>query len=149
MHVLNSGMYRRFLTSSHEPDPAAPGVLQKNKQATHPLLPLFVGPTALIAVPSCDTSVVKALIKICKQSNEKLILLGAKIEQQIMDLDGINRVKDLPSKHELQGQLAGVLTVLGGAGLVRTLESSPSMLYLTLQAREGDMKGPEVEEGGN
>ena len=63
-----------------------------------------------------------------------------------MNLDEINQFKTLPTKESLQGQLVGLLTMAGGAGLVRTLETPGKVLYLNLDQRKKDMEGPKQEE---
>ncbi|KAG7665104.1 uncharacterized protein J8A68_001413 [[Candida] subhashii] len=148
MHFVNSNMYKLYLQSSHEEDPAAKGNRQKNKHVKHPLAILFNGPTAVISIPKADPSIVKDLVKILKQAKEKLLLIGAKVETSVMDVAEVDQLKELPSKDQLQGQLAGLLTILGGAGLVQTLQSTPSMLYLTIHAREKDLGGGKKEEEG-
>ena len=87
-------------------------------------------------------------MKILKQAGEKLILIGARIETSIYNIDDLDKFKSLPNKEQMQSQLAGLLTVLGGAGLVRTLESNGTMLYLTLEQRRKD-QDPLSEEQEN
>ncbi|KAG4409803.1 hypothetical protein JTP64_000441 [Candida tropicalis] len=84
-------------------------------------------------------------MKVLKSANEKLLLLGAKVESEVMNLDQINEFKSLPTKETLQGQLVGLLSMAGGAGLVRTLSTPGSALYLNLEQRKKDMEGPTDE----
>ncbi|EGW35566.1 uncharacterized protein SPAPADRAFT_58794 [Spathaspora passalidarum NRRL Y-27907] len=145
MHIVKGSMYRLYLRSAHEVDPAAKGMTEKNRDVQHPLLPLFSGPTAIFSIPACEPSVIAALMKVINKHKEKLFLVGAKVETQAMSAAEVMNLKDLPNKKQLQEQLAGLLTVLGGAGLVRTLESPANMLYLTVQQRAKDLD-PDAEK---
>lgn len=139
MTYLRNTLYKVFLRSEHEPDPAQKGNTRKNKRAEHPLSPLLNGPTAVISVPHCDPRAVEKVMRLLKTTNEKLFLIGARVESAVYNVDDVLAFKELPSQQELQAQLAGLLTVLGGGGLVHTLESAGTHLYLTLQQREKDM----------
>lgn len=145
MTYLRNSIYNVYLRSSHEEDPALHKNTIKNKQVNHPLSPLLNGPTAVITIPQCDPTVVEKVMKVLKQAGEKLFLIGARIETSVYNIDQVNEFKDLPTKDQLQAQLAGLLTILGGAGLVRTLESNGTLLYLTLDQRRKDLD-PESEE---
>ena len=106
----------------------------------------YLLPTAIITIPKSDPQVVTSVMKVLKSANERLLLIGAKIENNVMNLDEINQFKTLPTKESLQGQLVGLLTMAGGAGLVRTLETPGKVLYLNLDQRKKDMEGPKQEE---
>ncbi|KAF6071475.1 hypothetical protein FOB64_001208 [Candida albicans] len=121
-------------------------LLNLNKDKVHDLDPLLAGPTAIITIPKSDPQVVTSVMKVLKSANERLLLIGAKIENNVMNLDEINQFKTLPTKESLQGQLVGLLTMAGGAGLVRTLETPGKVLYLNLDQRKKDMEGPKQEE---
>lgn len=138
MTFVRNKLYDVYLRSAHEEDPALHKNTLKNKNVKHPLSVLLNGPTAILTIPKCEPSVVLQLMKILKQAGEKLFLIGARIETSIYNIDEVNKFKDLPNKDQMQAQLAGLLTVLGGAGLVRTLESNGTMLYLTLEQRRKD-----------
>lgn len=143
--MLKNTLYQTYLKSSHEQDPASAGMTHRNKKVTHPLLPLFVGPTACISVPECEPFKVQQILKLLKNMNEKLIVVGAKVEKSFMNRLQIDEFKDLPNKQGLQGQLVGLLTMLGGVGLVRTLETPSHMVYLTMEQRAKDLD-PSKEE---
>ncbi|EEQ39922.1 hypothetical protein CLUG_04050 [Clavispora lusitaniae ATCC 42720] len=148
MTYIRNRLYDVYLRSSHEEDPALHKNTLKNKKVQHPLSVLLNGPTAVITIPKCEPSVVEQVMKILKQAGEKLILIGARIETSIYNIDDLDKFKSLPNKEQMQSQLAGLLTVLGGAGLVRTLESNGTMLYLTLEQRRKD-QDPSSEEQEN
>lgn len=143
---IRNRVYDVYLRSSHEADPALHKNTIKNKSVVHPLLPLLSGPTAIITIPTCDPTVVEKVLKVLKLQQEKLILIGARIESSVFDVDQVDHFKTLPTKDQLQAQLAGLLTILGGAGLVRTLESASSHLYLTLDQRRKDLDPEEKSE---
>ncbi|EGV63648.1 hypothetical protein PSN45_004359 [Yamadazyma tenuis] len=133
LNVIRNGIYKVYLRSEHEEDPADKETSIRNKDLIHPLDPLLNGPTAIVTIPSTDPPTVAQVLKIMKSVQEKLILVGAKVEKDTFDIDQVDKFKDLPTKDQLQGQLAGLLTVLSGAGLVQTLSSTQTTLYLSLQ----------------
>lgn len=145
MTYLRNSLYKVYLRSAHEEDPALHKNTIKNKKLDHPLAPLLNGPTAVITIPLCEPSVVEQVLKVLKQAGDKLFLVGARVETSVFNVDEVNRFKTLPNREQLQGQLAGLLTVLGGAGLVRTLESNGVLLYLTLDQRREDLD-PESDQ---
>lgn len=141
-HISNN-LYRVYLRNAAAEDPALvpPPKTELAVANTHPLHPLLKGPTAIITIPSTDPLIVKLVLKVLKAANEKLFLIGARVEALVYDVKAVDEFKELPTKEQLHGQLAGLLTVLGGAGLVRTLESAGTHLYLTLDTRKSDMEG--------
>ncbi|KAG5418472.1 hypothetical protein I9W82_004000 [Candida metapsilosis] len=143
--MLKNTLYQTYLKSSHEQDPASKGMTHKNRNRNHPLSPLFVGPTACISITDCEPFKVQQILKLLKSMNEKLIVVGAKVEKSFMNRLQIEEFKDLPNKQGLQGQLVGLLTMLGGVGLVRTLETPGHMVYLTMEQRAKDLD-PSKEE---
>lgn len=146
LNIIRNSIYGVYLRSEHENDPADAETSKRNRYTTHPFVPLLNGPTGIITIPKCDPTAVTQVLKTLKSAHEKLILIGAKIEQKVYDIDQVNQFKDLPSKEQLQGQLAGLLSILGGAGLVRTLEASSNVLYLTLEERRKDIDPSEKIE---
>ncbi|KAK6462691.1 hypothetical protein DFJ63DRAFT_336002 [Scheffersomyces coipomensis] len=150
-HYLRVGIYRVYLRNETDSDPAAKGVTSKYKDVDHPLSPLLNGPTAIISIPKGDPENVSKVLKLIKKHQDRLILIGAKVEKSVYDIDQVNVYKDLPDQLTLQSQLAGLLTILGGAGLVRTLETASTHLYLTLEERRKDIDPSEKkeEEEGN
>lgn len=143
---VRNSVYKVYLRSAHEEDPALHTNTLKNKQVEHPLAPLLNGPTAIITIKKCDPPTVEQVLKVLKSMNEKLFLIGARVESSIYDTEQIGQFKDLPLKEQLQGQLAGLLSLLGGAGLIRTLESAGTHLYLTLDQRRKDIDPEEKKE---
>lgn len=136
---LRNSLYRAYLRGSDHADPALKAAREQLMDVVHPLSPLLKGPTAVIAINETDPTVVKQVLKTLKSVNEKLFVIGARVETLVYDLAQVDLFKDLPTKPQLQGQLAGLLTILGGAGLVRTLELASTHLYLTLDTRKDDM----------
>lgn len=146
MTYLRNAIYKVYLRSAEEEDPALHKNTLKNKKVEHPLAPLLNGPSAIITIKECDPPLVEKVVKLLKSQNEKLFLLGARIEGNGYNVTDVDQFKQLPSKEQLQGQLAGVLTVLGGAGLVRTLESAGTHLYLTVEQRRKDLDPEEQKD---
>lgn len=139
MLYLRNNIYKVYLRSANEEDPAASKTSKKNRHVQHPLSILLNGPTAAIAIEKCDPTVVEKILKVLKPNSDKLMLMGARVETSLYNPEQVNAFKDLPSKEQLQAQLAGLLAYLGGAGLVRTLETNGTALYLTLDQRSKDM----------
>lgn len=136
---IRNRVYNVYLRSAQEQDPALHVNTLKNKGVEHPLAPLLNGPTAVITVPECNPAAVEQVLRVLKQAGERLILIGARVETSVFDVAQVEQFKTLPTKDQLQAQLAGLLTVLGGAGLVRTLESAGTALYLTMEQRRKDL----------
>lgn len=133
LNVIRNSIYKVYLRSENEIDPADAEISRKNKDVEHPAFPLFNGPTAIISIPTCNPAIVADVLRVLRSAQEKLILIGAKIDQKTFNIDDVNQFKDLPTKEQLQSQLTGLLTILSGAGLVKTLESGSNVLYLTLK----------------
>ncbi|PVH16474.1 uncharacterized protein CXQ87_004765 [Candidozyma duobushaemuli] len=146
MTYLRNALYRVYLRSAHEEDPALHKNTLKNKNVEHPLAPLLNGPSAVITIKDCDPPTVEKVVKLLKSQDEKLFLIGARIEGNVYNVADVDQFKQLPTKEQLQGQLAGVLTILGGAGLVRTLESAGTHMYLTLEQRRKDLDPEEKKD---
>lgn len=132
--VVRNNLMKAYLRAEHEAEPASVQAHEKTKSVTHPLSPLLSGPTAIVTIKENNPKIVNKIIKFTKSTNEKLFLVGARIEGDVFDVAAVNRFKDLPSLEELHAQLAGMLTVLSGAGLVQTLQSASQHLYLTLES---------------
>lgn len=139
--LVRNNLFKVYLRNSHR-DPCAP-VPRNEQNWNHPLLPLFKGPTAAITFPETDPSKVTKLLKILGKSQNELLIIGARIENKVCDLAELNKFKSLPSKPELQSQLTGLLHILSGAGLVKTLETNSQILYLTLKSHEENINSNE------
>lgn len=136
--ILRNNLFQVYLRTSRNPDPAAP-VKRSEQDWNHPLLPLFKGPTAAISFKETDPAKVKKVMKLLEKSQDKLFIIGAKVENDAYDLKKLQSFKDLPTKTQLQSELLGLLHILSGAGLVQTLEAGSNMLYLTLKSHEDNI----------
>lgn len=152
--LIRNSIYNVYLKLENAADPADHATSVANREVVHPILPLLNGPTAIITVPRCDPAAVTKVLKVLKAANEKLILIGAKIEQRVFGAADVERFKELPSKEDLRAHLLATLTVLGGSGLVQVLETPLKLLYLTgreLVKREGEERqgeGAKSEHAG-
>lgn len=146
LNIIKNSLYKVYLRNENEIDPAAKDVVEKNKQNIHPLSSLLDGPTGIIAFKKCDPTSVSNTLKVLKTFKEKAFVIGAKIENNTYDINQVDKFKDLPSKEALQSQLAGVLSILGGVGLVKTLESASNYLYLTMDSRRKDLDPNEKKD---
>lgn len=148
MSSVRNNLFQVYLRNAHLPDPCAK-TSKKQQNKSHPLLPLFKGPTVAISFPETDPAKVAKLLKLLEKSADKLFIVGAKVESEVYDMAQLNQFKSLPTKPELQSQLLGLLHILSGAGLVRTLESGSQALYLTLQSHHDNQSNPESSEKKN
>jgi large subunit ribosomal protein L10 len=68
---------------------------------------LFTGPTT-IAYSSDPVAAAKAMVEFSK-SNDKLVILGAGLGSNVLDVEGVKALATLPSLDELRGKLLGML----------------------------------------
>ncbi|HIJ64141.1 MAG TPA: 50S ribosomal protein L10 [Rhodospirillaceae bacterium] len=68
---------------------------------------LFTGPTA-IAYSQDPVAAAKVVVDFAK-SNEKLVVLGAALGSNVLDVEGVKALAALPSLNELRGRLLGML----------------------------------------
>ena len=138
------------------------------KKLAHGLAPLLTGPLVVVTFPVVSTEHLKAALSILSpnpptftapsrrlnpgyhdpsvQSGlQKLLLLGARVEGRVFDLDGTRWVGGIEGGLDgLRGQLVALLQGVG-AGIASTLESVGRSLYLTVEGRRGMLD----EEKGN
>jgi len=69
---------------------------------------LFTGPTA-IAFSSDPVAAAKVVANFAKD-NEKLIILGGAVGEQVYDADGVKTLANLPSLDESRARIIGLLT---------------------------------------
>lgn len=136
---IRNNIFKVCLRTLDREDPA---VYIKNKKELphHPLIPLLKGPTAVISFQDTDPQGVAKVFKLLKNAQDKLLVMGAKVDKEVYDFAKLDQFKTLPTKEVLQGQLAGLLQMLGGAGLVQVLEANKQHLYLTLKSHEDNIK---------
>ncbi|KAL3230127.1 Large ribosomal subunit protein uL10m [Nakaseomyces bracarensis] len=136
---IRNNILKVCLRTLELPDPCVK-IRDRKSLRKHPLLPLLKGPTATISFKETDPQQVAKLFKVLKNAQDKLFIMGAQIDKDIYDSNKLDQFKSLPSKPVLQGQLVGMLQMLGGAGLVQVLDANKQHLYLTLKAHEENMK---------
>ncbi|CAN6639436.1 large ribosomal subunit protein uL10m [Trichomonascus vanleenenianus] len=131
--VTRSNLVKVALRGIEHEDPASFEAQKSSKgRPEHPLSKLFYGPTAVISFPELTPKAVEDVVKIIDKTNERLILLGGQVDKSVLSRADIDHFKTLPSLEQVRAELAGVLSILGGAGLVQTLQASTNMLYLTM-----------------
>jgi len=69
--------------------------------------PLLKGPTAL-AWSSDPVAVAKAVVEFAR-NNEKLVVLGGSLGEQVLDAAGVKALSELPSLEQLRGRILGLL----------------------------------------
>ncbi|KAK9478656.1 hypothetical protein V1514DRAFT_330668 [Lipomyces japonicus] len=141
--VLRTNLFKVALRNREAEDPASWEAHRQFRSRRSPFVEFLHGPTAVIKFGDNDAQVLKQAVEIVEKSAGRLMLLGAQFDQQLLSRDGIDRVKNLGSVDQVRGELAGVLEVLRGAGLVHTLQAAGgTQLYLTLQARKQQLEDP-------
>jgi large subunit ribosomal protein L10 len=124
----------------------------------HPLTTLLAGPVAILTFPTVSPQHVKAALQILapqapgfpaptRRANpaywdpsvqdglKKLMLLGARIEGRVFDMEGTRWVGGIDGGIDgLRSQLVRMLEGFG-AGLASTLESAGRSLYFTMEGR--------------
>lgn len=146
-------------------DPSLTHVLSRKAHAVakaaneqHPLSPLLAGPIALLTFPSVSPAHLKAALTILspkapgfpaptRRANpgwhelpvqdglKKLMLLGARIDGEVFDLDGVRRVGGIDGGIDgLRAQLLGMLVGVG-AGVTNVLEGASRSLWFTVEGR--------------
>ena len=138
----------------------------------HPLSPLLTGPLATLTFPSVSPQHVKAALSILSQSPpnfpaptrranpgyhepavqdglKKLLLLGARIDGQVFDTEGVKWVGGIEGGMDgLRAQLVGMLQGFG-AGITTTLEAASRNLWFTMESRRRvleEEQNPKKEE---
>lgn len=145
--ATRSALVKVALRGLEHEDPASKEANKLYRKAEHPLMPYFRGHTAIVTIDELDPRKTAAVVKILDKMGEKMLLLGAYIDGMTMDRGTVDEFKTLPTMDELRANLAGVLSILGGAGLVQTLQATSNKLYLTLESRKEDMQGTSETSG--
>ena len=152
---------------THTLSKAAHGAIADMK-TVHELDPLLSGPLVLLTFPMVSPQYMKTALSILSPSQpnfpaptrranpgwhdpavqagvQKLLLLGARVEGKVFDVEGAKWVGGIEGGLEgLRGQLVAMLQGIGG-GLTNTLESTGKSLYFTV---EGQRTMLEDEEKG-
>ena len=142
----------------------------KAQKAIHTLEPLLAGPLMLVSFPTLSTAHLKSILSLLSPSPpnfpapsrkanpnfydpavqgglQKLLLLGARVEGQVFDLDGTRRVGGIEGGLDgLRGQLIALLQSVG-AGVTGVLEGASRSLYFTVEGRR--MALEEEQSGGD
>ncbi|KAI7560038.1 hypothetical protein KC343_g9786 [Hortaea werneckii] len=145
---------------------------QQNKKLKIGLEPLMSGPIALLTFPEVSPQHLKAALSILSPSKDfpapkrranpgyhekpvqdglqKLMLLGARVEGKVFDMEGARWIGGIPGGLSgLRAQLVAMLSGVG-AGITNTLEAASKSLYLTMESRKTQMEeeGKPKEAGG-
>lgn len=131
----------------------------RNAKLRHGFEPLLSGPLALLSMPDVSPAHLKTVLQVLSPSKEfpapkrrtnpgyhelpvqeglkKLMLMGARAEGRIFDLDGARWIGGIEGgKTGLQAQLVAILQSFG-ANLSQTLEAASKSLWFTLEGRKG------------
>lgn len=147
--------------------------IANNRKLKLELEPLLSGPLAVVAFPSVSPQYLKAVMSILSPSKpdfpaptrkanpdyyepavqnglQKLMLLGARVEGKVFDLEGTKWVGGIAGGLDgLRAQLVHMLQGVGGS-LTSALEGASKSLYFTMEGRRMDMeekeKGPEEKK---
>ena len=138
------------------------------QKVTHSLEPLLAGPLMLVPFPTLSTAHLKSILSLLSPSPpsfpapsrkasptfydpavqgglQKLLLLGARVEGQVFDLEGTKWVGGIEGGLDgLRGQMIALLQSVG-AGVTGVLEGASRSLYFTIEGRrmalEEEQKG--------
>ncbi|KAF1830613.1 hypothetical protein BDW02DRAFT_533716 [Decorospora gaudefroyi] len=144
-----------------------------NRKLKLELEPLLSGPLAVVAFPNVAPQYLKTVLSILSPSKpdfpapkrranpdyyepavqtglQKLMLLGARVEGKVFDVDGTKWVGAIDGGLDgLRSQLVHMLQGVGGS-LTSALEGASKSLYFTVEGRRMDMedkeKGPEEKK---
>ncbi|KAK9465402.1 hypothetical protein V1512DRAFT_47675 [Lipomyces arxii] len=144
--ILRLGVFKVALRNGQHDDPASKAAQKIGRKVRHPANRLLSGPTAVISFSSLDPTGLKSAIDVVERSQGRLLLLGAYIDARMFNKERLEYVKELKPMGELQSELAGVLEVLRGGGLVNTLSSVSTGLYLTMNERRKQLDGGSESE---
>lgn len=173
---------RNLTISSEKEDPTLTHALSESaynavlrKKGRHPLTPLLTGSLALLTLPTVSPQYLKGALQILapqapgfpapkRKTNpgywdpavqdgvKKLILLGARVEGKIFDMDGTRWVGGINGGMQgLRAQLVYMLQGVG-AGITSALEGASRSLYFTMESRrqmlEEEAKPKDAAENG-
>lgn len=137
-----------------------------NRKLKHDLEPLLSGPLAVVAFPQVSPQHLKSVLQILAPSApnfpapkrkanpdyyepavqsglQKLMLLGARVEGKVFDLEGTKWVGSIPGGIDgLRASLVQMLQGIGGS-LTSALEGASRSLYFTVESRRMDMEEKE------
>ncbi|CZR62075.1 related to ribosomal protein YmL11 precursor, mitochondrial [Phialocephala subalpina] len=163
--LYNDGLTHTLSAAAHE--------AVVDTRTAHALAPLLSGPLMLLTFPNVSPQHMKAAMSILAPSApdfpaptrranpgwhdpgvqsglQKLLLLGARVEGKVFDVDGTKWVGKIEGG--LDGLRAQLVAMLQGAGaaVTNTLESAGRSLYFTVEGRrtmlEDEEKGPSSAE---
>lgn len=135
LQVIRPRLFKVALRGQHHEDPASKDAAKLFRNKKSDVFPLLSGPTAIVSFKELDPKAVAGVVRIVDKSSGSLTLMGAIIDEKVQSIADVAVFKTLPTLAEVRSQLVGVLTVVGGAGLVQTLEASSKVLYLTMEER--------------
>ena len=143
-----------------------------NTRTAHALAPLLSGPLVLVSFPSVSPQHMKAVLSILSPSApqypaptrranpgwhdpavqaglQKLLLLGARVEGKVFDVDGTKWVGGIDGGLDgLRAQLVHMLQSIG-AGVTNTLEGAGKSLYFTVEGRRTMLEDEEKGVSGD
>lgn len=93
---------------------------------------LFSGPTC-IAYSDDPVSAAKAAVNYAKE-NEKLVILGGTMAEDVLDANAVKALAALPSLDELRAKIIGLLTA-PQAKIARTVKEPGAQLARVIQAK--------------
>ncbi|KAI8879625.1 hypothetical protein K501DRAFT_335967 [Backusella circina FSU 941] len=106
-------------------------VLRESKYAN--LEPLMNGPTCVLSANVEDTTVLKSAIDTLAK-NKKMLLLGGKMDNVLLNQQDVMKVIELPSLDQLRSQVVGVIEA-PARKLLSTLKQPATELHSVLDRR--------------
>jgi ribosomal protein L10 len=92
---------------------------------------------------SVEPATLQKVLALIRSTNNKLMLLGGKMDDSVFAVDSLDRISKLPALPELQGQLLGLLSA-SAQRLVALLGSPAQRLAATVDGRRVQL---EEEQG--
>lgn len=93
---------------------------------------LFKGPT-VVAYSKDPVAAARVAVKYAKD-NDKLVILGGTMGKNVLDLNGVKALADLPSLDELRAKLIGLLNA-PATKIARTVKEPGAKLARVIQAK--------------
>ncbi|CAG8591834.1 1301_t:CDS:2 [Ambispora leptoticha] len=108
------------------------------------LTPLLVGPTCIITSNVSDEenpNLIKDLLAIINK-NKKLLLVGGKLDESLVNIQDIERASKLPGIHTLRAELVGIISS-PASKISQMLSQTPQNLLLNLESHKTKLANQE------
>jgi large subunit ribosomal protein L10 len=103
---------------------------------------LLVGPTCIVTSNASDEKDPQLLANVLSmiRKNRKLLLLGGKLDSDLLDYEGLENAARLPPLHQLRAELIGLLNA-PASHVITTLSRNSKDLVFTLMVHRKNLCG--------